>query len=308
MNSQTPLVIAVVVTYNRCDLLKECLIAIDAQTVRPNRVILVDGASTDSTEAFAGKWLDTDPERFTYLRLSSNLGGAGGFSEGLRAAMSGGPVWAWIMDDDAAPHPQALGALLSVDPDPENIYGSLAVNGMDTAWTTTLISGNKELQADLAEEVPPLAHVRSLPFLGFMIHGNLVSRIGLPDASYFIAGDDTEYCLRARAHGAKILVVGESKIEHPKSARRKVGLLGVRVAYLDLPPWKRYYDTRNRILTARTYHGGLLWTNTVPGTLLRLFVALTQAPDKRRQARAFIGGLIDGLRDKRGQRHTLWHL
>ena len=53
-------VCALVVTYNRRALLDECLRAIDAQTVRPAELILVDNASTDGTPELLREngWLD----------------------------------------------------------------------------------------------------------------------------------------------------------------------------------------------------------------------------------------------------------
>src|SRR5947208_2050021 len=42
-------VCAVVVTFNRRELLRECLLALREQTRRPQRVIVVDNASTDGT-------------------------------------------------------------------------------------------------------------------------------------------------------------------------------------------------------------------------------------------------------------------
>ena len=43
---------AVVVTYNRLDLLKKSLAAIQAQTLQQMDILIIDNASTDGTEAF----------------------------------------------------------------------------------------------------------------------------------------------------------------------------------------------------------------------------------------------------------------
>lgn len=45
-------IVAIVVTYNRKKLLKECLEAIYTQTVRIDTLILIDNASTDGTTEF----------------------------------------------------------------------------------------------------------------------------------------------------------------------------------------------------------------------------------------------------------------
>ena len=90
--------------------------------------------------------------------------------------------------------------------------------------------------------------VEFLPFLGFLIHTDLVGRIGLPEKGFFVAADDAEYCLRARRGGARIVLATRSRLQHPASDGYAVSLFGREILCLSLPPWKRYYDTRNRLL------------------------------------------------------------
>lgn len=298
-------VCAVIVTYNRKILLMQCLAAISEQTRKPDYILLVDNASTDGTAEIlkANGWLSR-PD-LELLTLSENTGGAGGFAAGLSKAMTEGTDWAWMMDDDAKPHPAALEELMKVADNPKNIYGSLAVNGDDTAWTTTLMD-ERRTNVDKAADVPALASVQSLPFLGFLIHRSLMKRIGLPSAGYFIAADDVEYCMRAQQVGADIFIVGKSHIEHPKSDRYVANLPGRQLICLRLPPWKRYYDTRNRLLIARKYYGAKLFTQTIPASFIRLIAALVHEPKKLLQLWAFMAGLIDGLMGMQGRRHQKW--
>ena len=51
----TPRVVAVLVTWNRRELLEESLAAVRSQTHAPIAVVVVDNASTDGT----GPWLDS---------------------------------------------------------------------------------------------------------------------------------------------------------------------------------------------------------------------------------------------------------
>lgn len=236
--------------------------------------------------------------------MAENTGGAGGFSEGLKMAIAGGANWVWLMDDDACPHPTALEELLKIADNMDNVYGSLAVDGGNTSWSTALLDDNKTVQ--LAEDVPPTARVAFLPLLGFLIHHSLVERIGFPDAEFFIAADDVEYCLRARRAGAEIVIAGKSRIEHPRTPLQTINCLGFRIAYLSLAPWKRYYDTRNRLLIARDYYGLRLFTETIPGSVVRLFAALRYEPHKAAQLWAWCCGMFDGLLGIKGKRHQKW--
>lgn len=298
-------VTAVVVTYNRLALLERCLSALLKQKRTLGEILIVDNASTDGTaDALASKgWLQRPG--VTLLRLDENTGGAGGFAAGLQHAIASETDWVWMMDDDAEPHSEALEELMQVADDPAHVYGSLATNGADTSWLTTLLDPPLG-EIELATQIPARAKVQSLPFLGFLVHRSLVERIGLPDAGYFIAADDVEYCLRAKAAGADIVIAGKSRIEHPKSRPYKIRVCGRTLTCLALPPWKRYYDTRNRLLIARKYHGIRLLTQTIPGSFVRLFAALMKEPRKLAQAWAFFAGFSDGILGIKGKRHKKW--
>lgn len=222
----------------------------------------------------------------------------------MQAAMEADYEWLWMMDDDACPHPEALQMLMQIAPDPGHVYGSLAVNGKHTSWATTILDECRT--TELAADVPTLARVESIPLLGFLVHRRLVERIGVPDTGFFIAADDTEYCARACEAGANIFVAGHSRIEHPRMPQHVAHVLGVKVRYLSLPPWKRYYDTRNRLLIARKYYGIKLWTQTVPGSCVRLLAALLKEPRKLAQLKAWCCGMFDGLFGIKGKRHEKW--
>ncbi|HWP20810.1 MAG TPA: glycosyltransferase family 2 protein [Burkholderiaceae bacterium] len=301
----TDKIFVVVVTHNRRQLLSRALRAIGCQSQTPSKIIVVDNASTDGTgEMLAAEgWLKR-PE-IEVIALTKNTGGAGGFVAGMERAIATGADWVWMMDDDAEPYPDSLEKLMRVAKDPDTVYGSLAIAGNHTSWLTNVIDPPLG-EIGIAEGVPECAEVQSLPFLGFMIHRTLVQKIGFPDAGFFIAADDIEYCLRAQLAGARIIVAGQSRIEHPKSRPYKVRVLGHTLTCLALPPWKRYYDTRNRLLIARKYYGLRLLTQTVPGSFVRLVAALLKEPRKFAQLHAFLAGFIDGLLGIKGKRHVFW--
>src|SRR3712207_5668423 len=101
-------VCAVVVTYNRVDLLRECLEAVTGQTRAPDAVLVVDNASTDGTREMVREEFPA----VELLELPANEGSAGGFHEGMKAAVARGVDWLWVMDDDTIPAPDALELLL----------------------------------------------------------------------------------------------------------------------------------------------------------------------------------------------------
>jgi GT2 family glycosyltransferase len=160
----------------------------------------------------------------------------------------------------------------------------------------------------LLSDIPAVVEVTALPFLGILVPCSLVARIGLPDAGYFIAGDDTEYCFRARNSGARICAVSTSRLKHPPSAYYRFGIGRFSPVCFRMSPWKRYYEVRNRILTSWQVGYANLIFLTIPAALLRLTASLIHEEKKGQQLKAHCAGIIDGVLKRRGVRHGLWHI
>lgn len=299
----------VIVTYNRKQLLLRCVNAVQQQSLKPDKILIVDNCSTDGTGKVANV-LAEDDKSITFYHMPFNTGGAGGFHEGIKQSLENGEGWIWLMDDDAEPDRFALEELLNHISSENTIYGSAAVynshNTFKLCWPITPNENStKRNFIDCLDEIPGVLEVSSIPFLGFLIHTRLVKRIGLPEKDYYLSGDDTEYCTRALSQGAKIVIVRTSLILHPVADSLTLKLRRSSIRVLLIPPWKRYYDTRNRILIARKHHGFKLWTQTLPGTLVRLFAVLFYQTGRYAQCKAFILGIFDGLTGRKGIRHQL---
>ena len=94
-------IVAIIVTYNRKELLKESILSLFQQTYQNFSIYIIDNASTDGTYEYINDMLDND--RLYYFNTGKNLGGAGGFSFGIKEAVQNGFSYLWIMDDDTLP-------------------------------------------------------------------------------------------------------------------------------------------------------------------------------------------------------------
>lgn len=301
-------VVVVVVTFNRMVLLRRCLLALVSQTRMAELIVVIDNASTDGTARMLRKDGWYDPASVHHVRLQENRGGAGGFSEGVRYAMGLGADWVWIMDDDAVPAPDSLEKLLARRLDPNDLYASVAISNGALAWPMERADGRSKGSFVGSDDLPAELDVAFAPFLGLLVSAEMVRRIGVPDADYFIAADDVEYCLRARKQGARVILVRDSHIEHPASQSRCFSLFGRRITTLRLAPWKRYYDVRNRLLVARVHHGLAFYYATIPGTVVRLLITVALDGDRGQQVKAFMAGFVDGIFGRKGRRHDIWGL
>lgn len=115
---------AVVVTYNRKELLRQCITKLLRQKGISCDVIIIDNASTDGTE----EMIHTEFNQTTviYENTGKNLGGAGGFEYGIEKAVRMGYEYVWIMDDDTLPEESALAALFAVGKKLQGHWGFLS--------------------------------------------------------------------------------------------------------------------------------------------------------------------------------------
>ena len=102
------IVVAVVVTYNRLNLLQRVVGALKGQSRKLDKIYIINNGSTDGTK----EWLDVQ----TGLNVihQENVGGSGGFYRGIQEASKEKCDWIWCMDDDVFPRENCLETLLNV--------------------------------------------------------------------------------------------------------------------------------------------------------------------------------------------------
>ena len=171
----TETVAVVVVTFNRADLLARLLDGLAAQTRRPDAVIVVDNASTDHTRQVLEARTDL-PLHVTWSE--ENLGGAGGFHLGVRAAYDAGWDRVWLIDDDVVPATGCLEALMAVDEDcliavREDLSGALvekAAVEFDLRNPLAINPKRSTVDGTYADRtsMPDLVEVRNVAFEGFL--------------------------------------------------------------------------------------------------------------------------------------------
>ena len=201
-------VCAVVVTYNRKELLRECLEALKGQTRKVDHILVVDNASTDGT----GEMLRAEFPEVEALRLPENQGGAGGFHEGMKRAHGMGFDWLWLMDDDTIPREDALEELLLAAERAEGVLGHKPDFLSSRAlWTDGKLPVNLQpLRRDLPDllfallEVG-LAPIRGASFVSLLVHRGAVEAYGYPRKEFFIWCDDVEYTHRITRKGVGVL-------------------------------------------------------------------------------------------------------
>lgn len=200
----------IMVTYKRQQLLEELLASFAQLTVAPWRIVIVDNEHSDETQDMVdefreksdGLWGTTDADRkggtsrVVYAPQTDNLGGAGGFSVGVKVAYDLGAEWFWVMDDDVAVLPDGIEKLAKWGRDHDVIQGGkLDFDGGPFYWQYNFI-----VPLGIPNPIAPAAFgsagyrvMNTLCFEGGLFRRRIVEKIGLPDPRFFIYWDDTMY-------------------------------------------------------------------------------------------------------------------
>lgn len=287
-----PRVVAVLVAYQRRDLLVEALQAVLAQDRRPDVVVVVDNASTDGS-AQAAATVAKGVEGVDVVVLARNTGGAGGFAVGLaRAIETHGADLVWLMDDDTVPTPTALEHLAQTW---ARAHGPAAVasrvvwvDGTDHPMNSPRRRpGATRAAVRSAAELGCLP-VRSASFVSLLLDADAVRGTGLPMAAFFIWNDDFEFTTR--------LLRDRSGLFCPASVVvHKTRAFGA----TDADPGARfYYEVRNKVWTFTRSRGLRPVEKLVYGgsTVQRWARTMRGSSDRALLLGCLRRGLADGLR------------
>ncbi len=240
-------ILAVVVTHNRCALLRRCVEHLLAQARAPDGILVVNNASTDDTVAML-------ESLGVPCVTQENVGSAGGWHRGIAHALEQGYDAVWLMDDDGFPD---VGALAALEPalgpevacvssivvredDPARFVFPFPI--LDPRGLPVLVRAQRKIGevAGLEAVAPggtyPFAHF----FNGALIATSAVRAIGNVERDFFIFGDEVDYYFRLRAVGAVHSVLA-ARHYHPDVSQRP---------YTEA---KVYYYLKNTMILNRRY-------------------------------------------------------
>jgi len=258
--TETKRVFAIVVTYNRPDLLKVCIEALISQRQYGLSRIHIVVNSQDAETLEVIRSFMNDPTFLTYDRYN-NPGPAGGFHYGLKRFIEEGLEYAWVMDDDIVVKDDCLQQLLIC-----------ARNG-DYLCPQVLSGSGKELG--------------SFGWWGILLSKPVVERAGLPLIDLFFWSEDTEYLQHRviRISKATFVRCNAAVVNHLHSRSHK------------RPAWYYYYVIRNT-LYYRIYIVGFTWRRirrTIVAIPTMLFRILLKEDKKLKKIKFLVYGIYHGL-------------
>ncbi|RTK98354.1 MAG: glycosyltransferase [Proteobacteria bacterium] len=236
---------ALVVTYNRPQLLCECLTAIVNQSTSVSEIIILDNYSDEVTLStlFNAQFIpqytletvvkggvsqfeyvtnSANKIKIHYYRLPQNTGGAGGFNAGMRYFYQKTDCdFLWLMDDDSKPDLNALHELV-VAYNKLSPLVSLGYICSQVRWiddSPCRMASPKLLEyggIDRYSESNPVIRVQNSSFVSLFIIRKVVNCIGLPYKEFFIWADDLEYTSRINKSYVSYVALKSIVVHHTK--------------------------------------------------------------------------------------------
>jgi GT2 family glycosyltransferase len=225
MASALPRIGVVVLNWNGLAHLRECLPSLLACDYADRIALVADNASRDGS----ADWVEAHYPNVRVLRLPANLRFAGGNNAGAQALLAQGADVVLLLNNDTTVDPgmlRALGSAFAADPAlqiagpricysarPDRIwYGGGEANLWLGLWR------HRALRARTTSGRDPAGPTDWVTGCALAVRAQLWSALGGLDDGFYIYGEDADFCLRARARGARIAYVPQAVVYHKVSA------------------------------------------------------------------------------------------
>jgi rhamnopyranosyl-N-acetylglucosaminyl-diphospho-decaprenol beta-1,3/1,4-galactofuranosyltransferase len=236
------MIATVIVAFRRDNLLRRALDSVLNQSYKSNRVIIVDNANLESTKKIADEYL------CDYLSGDISFGSAGGFSLGMKYALSLGARKVWLLDDDGIPSTDCLQTLVKVSMENKlEIASPISISLEDPNVTANnFFFGIRKID-DVSWIKKKEIRLGKVQFYnGVLLDRSVIEIVGLPKLELFMRGDELDYYYRCKRI-FRMALVTSANFFHPSSKNEyKVNRTYLFSVNRPLDYKKRYYQYRNR--------------------------------------------------------------
>ena len=286
---------ALILTYNRREILQECVDAVLHQQsdCRPDIIVIDNGSSDGTSDLFLPLNAPYHQKRIHYYNSGMNTGCAGGFCLGIRKAAELGYDHIWMMDDDCIPSEAALGELVRYAEAHMEEYGFLSSKVLwkdGSICEMNLQRGTvfRPLKSMTGDAIP----VKMASFASLFIPMKVIRDVGLPYKEFFIWTDDWEYTRRISKKYACYLIP-RSEMTHYIKSGSKADIAAAAPERLE----RFYYLYRNDVFLYRRegLKGFAYEAARIPAHLLRIAFSDHDMKEKIKRANIVVKGTTEGL-------------
>lgn len=268
-----PLVVILVLNWNRCDETIACLESVSRLTYPRVVAVLIDNGSSDESARIIRERFP----RVEVIETGQNLGYAGGNNVGISWALRRGADYVLILNNDTIVPPGALTELMRVastdkaigvvgpkvlcEPDRHLLY---SCGESQSLWFNRrrIATGQPDPKFDQTPR-----DVDYVVGCALLVSREFIERVGLMDEAFFAYYDEVDWCFRGRRFGYRIVCVPSAVVYHKGEASSGKGL----------NPITAYYRTRNWMYFMRKHALAYHWVVFVPMFTAVFLSRLTRA-------------------------------
>lgn len=219
-----PGVCCVIVNWNGWRDTLDCLASLREQDYGNLQIIVVDNGSTDdSVERIRSAFPETK-----LIETGRNIGYASGCNVGLRAALTGGAEFVWLLNNDTICPPDTVHKLVRramVSPE-AGLVGTVLFYAHDPAKVQAWGGGRV---------VPWIAYTTHFyaptefgencytTFASVLARRKMLEEVGLLYEGFFMYYDDSDLCLRMQKSRWKIVMAEDTAVLHKEGASTTTG-------------------------------------------------------------------------------------
>lgn len=244
-----PKVIIIILNWNGWRDTVECVESVLIATYPNFEAVIVDNGSPDDSVAI----LSAHFPQVSLLQVPENRYYAGGNNVGIRYALAVGADYIMLLNNDTVVHPDFLNSLVAAmekDATLAAVGGTLYYYGpnnliQNTGGHINFKTGHVYTLGDNEEERNQFSQPREVDFIcgaAILLRSAVIEKIGLLDEALKLYAEESDWCLRAKKNGYRIMFIPNSRVMHKGAVSSET-----------IKPLATYLANRNKIWLVQRY-------------------------------------------------------
>ncbi|RST74170.1 glycosyltransferase family 2 protein [Siminovitchia acidinfaciens] len=294
----------IILNWNSYNDTYECLKSLESLDYSNYQVFLVDNDSQDNSYYYLKK--DYDEGNFcipiTFIQTGANLGFAGGNNVAIKKAYEQGYEYIWLLNNDTVVKSNALTPLVETM-ESDNIVGivgsKILYYNTNKIWfaggkINNLIGTPKHIGIN-EEDINRHNSIKEVDYItgcSLLIRRSVIEKIGLMDEHYFLYFEETDWNIRAKQFGFKILFNPQSIIWHKVSQSTSNNDSFNYIVY--------YYSIRNNIYLIKKYYSKQVLISFLSFSFIRAIKTWIKNKCDLNILKYSYLGIVDGMKKNMG--------
>lgn len=239
-------VAVVILNYKVKDLALKCVWSVQKSSYHDTEIILVDNNSNDGLEEQAKKIAG-----IVFIQTGKNLGYGGGNNVGIKKGLSKKSDFIFILNPDATLDKDAISNLVrDCQKFRADILGpKIYFEDRKTLWYAggifdkdNVLGKHRGVDEKDLKQYNKALETDFVSGAAMFVKSDVFKKIGFFDERYFLYYEDSDFCLRAKKQGLRIIYAPNACVYHANAKSTGLGSL-----------LQDYFITRNRLLYASKF-------------------------------------------------------